>query len=118
MKKNLDFINPIESNRNDFLPMDQVEEAMNILATSRNRIKKLWDTLEITRKKTFRNHNLKQGLIYYNLGEEYLKNGLTDFAKTCLEISINLVEEESKLYNSVLSVLQRIDTIENMLKIA
>ncbi|HOJ49462.1 MAG TPA: hypothetical protein PKW55_01475 [Spirochaetota bacterium] len=109
----IEVLNSLEQNRNDFVPMDQVEEAINLCAeNTRNRIKRLWQALDVTRDKVFSNHNLKQALLYFNLGEEYLKEGITDFAKTCLEISANLLEEESKLYNSVVNILQKIDSLE------
>jgi len=106
--------NSLEQNKNDFVPMDKVEEALNIFADStKSRIKKLWQVLDITREKVMKNHNIKQGIIYYNLGEEYMKIGMNDFAKACLEISSQLLEEEKRLYNSVVSLLSRIDNIES-----
>lgn len=106
-------LNNLANNENFTYPFDVIEKGLNLIGSYQNldseaSLKSLFSLLEESRKQVYQNHELKQGLIYYFMGENFLKQQKYSFAQYALEISKEMLSGYTSLVTKVKEYLNNV----------
>ncbi len=106
-------LNNLANNENFTYPFDVIEKGLNLIGSYQNldseaSLKSLFSLLEESRKQVYQNHELKQGLIYYFIGENFLKQQKYSFAQYALEISKEMLSGYTSLVTKIKEYLNNV----------